>query len=76
MKSMRSWKRHCWRQTVKKAFLLPFTNLKEFPFFNGYMSIEAYYDAGTDDIPWDTMVVQTDEGKYRISVPKVLKDDF
>jgi hypothetical protein len=40
------------------------------------MSIEAYYDAGTDDIPFDTMVVQTDEGKYRISVPKVLKDDF
>ena len=40
------------------------------------MRIEAYYDAGTDDIPWDTMVVQTDEGKYRIGVPKILKDDL
>ncbi len=60
----------------QKNLLLPFTNLKEFPFFNGHMSIEAYYDAGTDDVAWDTMVVQTDVGKYRIGVPVIVKKDL
>ncbi len=56
--------------------ILPFTNLKDFSFTNGLMKIEEVIKKNVDEVGFLTMIVDTSEGKFRISVPIIIQENL